>query len=98
MVHGDAELGNFVVCPSPLEIVPIDFESSTLREGLAEDEWQARVEKDLAPLLRHAVLLECALGAQPGTLAELALARLDRLFKEPERFRREIERRSDLDA
>jgi hypothetical protein len=98
MVHGDAELGNFVVCPSPLEIVPIDFESSSLREGASDEEWQARIDKDLDPLLRHAVLLECALGAQPGTLAELALARIDRLFREPDRFRREIERRSDLDA
>jgi len=43
------------------------------------------------------VLLEVSLGAQSGTFAELAAARMDKLFKDANRFRREIGRRSDLD-
>ncbi len=95
--HGDTELHNFIVCPSPLEILPIDFEGAAERTGMADDDWNARVEKDVAPLLRQAVLLECALGAQAGPYAELAHARMKKLFKDGERFGREIERRSDLD-
>lgn len=98
LVHGDTDLRNFVVCPSPLEIVPIDFESASLRGSLSDEEWQERVNKDLDPLLRHAVLVECCLGAQQGKLAELAWKRIDALFKDPDRFRREIEQRADLDA
>jgi hypothetical protein len=96
--HGDTELHNFVVCPSPLEILPIDFEGASERAAMADDDWNYRVDKDTAPLLRQAVLLECALGVQAGAFAELAHARMSKLFKDGERFRREIERRSDLDS
>jgi hypothetical protein len=95
--HGDTELHNFVVCPSPLEILPIDFEGAAERTGLDDDAWNYRVEKDLVPLLRQAVLLECGLGAQSGEFAEAAHTRMAKLFRDGERFRREIERRSDLD-
>jgi len=95
--HGDTELHNFVVCPSPLEILPIDFEGAAERTGLANEDWEYRVKKDTAPLLRQAVLLECALGTQVGAFAELARSRMNELFRDGERFRREIERRSDLD-
>jgi len=95
--HGDTELHNFVVCPAPLEILPIDFEGAAERAGMADDDWNYRVEKDMAPLLRQAVLLECGLGAQSGAFAEAAQARMGKLFRDGERFRREIERRSDLD-
>jgi hypothetical protein len=95
--HGDAELHNFIVCAAPLEILPIDFEGATLRAGMADDDWQYRVQRDLDPLLRQAVLLQVSLGPQTGKYAELATARMPALFKDPERFRREIERRADLD-
>ena len=98
LVHGDAVLQNFVVCPSPLEILPIDFESSARRDELADEEWQKRVEVDLDALFTHAVYLMCALGPQPGAFAEGALARIERLLKAPERFRHAIEQRSDFDG
>jgi hypothetical protein len=97
-VHGDAVLQNFVVCPSPLEIVPIDFESSAQKDGLSDAEWEQRVQADFDPLLTHAVFLLCALGVQPGPLASAALARMDHVLRAPERFRLAIERRSELDA
>ncbi|HTQ06975.1 MAG TPA: hypothetical protein VMI54_24120 [Polyangiaceae bacterium] len=97
LAHGDAELHNFIVCPSPVEIVPIDFEGALERGELSDEDWAYRVNRDLEPLLRHAVLLEVSLGAQAGPLAELAEARMPALFKDPDRFHREIERRSDLD-
>jgi hypothetical protein len=98
MVHGDAVLKNFIVCPSPLEILPIDFESSARRDGLSATEWENRTQADLDPLLTHATFLLCALGSQPGQLAEAALAEIDRLLRAPERFRLAIERRSELDG
>jgi hypothetical protein len=98
LVHGDAVLQNFIVCSSPLEILPIDFEASRRREDLADPEWQRSVQSDLDPLLMHAVFLLCTLGVQPGALAEAALSRMGRLLRSPERFRREIERRSELEG
>lgn len=90
--HGDAELHNFIVCPSPLDIFLIDYEAAARKDELEEAEWQKRCRDDLRPLLREAILLECRLGPQPGTFAEAARARLeDGLFKDPERFRREID-------
>jgi hypothetical protein len=98
LAHGDTELHNFIVCPAPLEILPIDFEGAMERKSeMSDDDWAYWAQRDLDPLLRHAVLLEVALGAQAGPLAESARARMDKLFKDPERFRREIERRADLD-
>jgi len=90
MGHGDAELHNFIVCPSPLEIVVIDFEVAARRSDLTSDVESARMRADCAPMLREAVFLLCALGPQPGRLAELARESLSELFKDPERFRREI--------
>ncbi len=97
LAHGDTELRNFVVCSSPLEIVPIDFEGAQRKAALEEDAWEARCLLDFDPVLRQAVLLQCALGAQPGRLAELATGRMALLFKEPDRFRRAIEQQSDLE-
>jgi hypothetical protein len=94
LAHGDAELHNFIVCPSPLEIVMIDFEVAVRREACTEAAWLSTCRKDLTPLLREAVLLQCSLGPQPGALAELANARIDASFKDPERFRRELDRRA----
>jgi len=97
LAHGDAELHNFIVCAAPLEILPIDFEGATERGDLSDDDWQFRTTRDLDPLLRHAVLIQVALGPQTGRLAELAEARMPKLFKDPDRFKREIERRESLD-
>ena len=90
LAHGDAELHNFIVCPSPLEIVMIDFEVALRRDAAAPDVWAATCAKDLVPIAREAVLLQCALGPQPGALAQFALAHIDRSFKDPDRFRREL--------
>jgi hypothetical protein len=97
LAHGDTELRNFVVCPSPLELVPIDFEAGVVRESTDEAVWEERCSRDLDPVLRQAVLLQCGLGAQSGKLAEYAAARISRLFKDPQRFLREIGRQSDLE-
>ncbi len=97
LAHGDTELRNFVVCSSPLEIVPIDFEAAQRKEALDEDAWQSRCALDLDSILRQAVLLQCCLGAQPGRMAELARARMPKLFRDPERFQRAIEQQSDLE-
>ena len=98
LCHGDTELHNFIVCPAPLEILPIDFEGAQERKPeMSDEDWAYWTQRDLDPLLRHAVLLEVSLGAQSGTFAELAAARMDKLFKDANRFRREIGRRSDLD-
>ena len=88
--HGDTELHNFIVCPSPLEIVMIDFEASQRKTDLKEELWTKRLAADLAPLLKEAVFLQCCLGPQPGELADLSRTRLGELFKDPERYRQEI--------
>ncbi len=90
LAHGDAELHNFIVCPSPLEVIVIDFEASVRRESMDEAAWAKRREDDLAPLLREAVYVACALGQQPGPLAEAAWERMDALFSDADRFRRAI--------
>jgi hypothetical protein len=88
--HGDAELHNCIVCPSPLQPILIDFEAAALRTALG-DEWTARCAADLEPLLREAVYLQCALGRQPSHLGELSWVRLPQLFRSSDRFRRAIE-------
>jgi len=95
LAHGDAELHNFVVCPSPLELVLIDFEAAQRKDTLDEAAWRARCEADLVPLLREAVFLQCALGRQEGPLAELAWEQMAGLFRAPDRFRRAIDDQSD---
>lgn len=95
MAHGDAELHNFIVCPSPLEMMLIDFESAIYKRDLDDDAWAKRQALDLAPVLREAVFLQCALGRQTGALAEAAEARMDALFRSAKRFRREIARQAE---
>jgi hypothetical protein len=97
LAHGDAELHNCIVCPAPLEPLWIDFEVAVRRGGLTDADWDRRREADLAPFLREAVYLQCALGRQPSPLGELAWARLDQLFpRAPDRFRRAIETRAEV--
>ncbi len=95
LAHGDAELHNFVVCPSPLELVIVDFEAAIKRDGLDEEAWRARRALDLAPLLREAVFLQCTLGRQQGPLADASWSEMDGLFRSPDRFRRAIELHPD---
>ena len=96
LAHGDAELHNCIICPSPLEPVLIDFESAARRETMTDADWKRRCELDLQPILREAVYLQCALGRQSGRLGELAWSHLDRLFKSPQRFRHAIESRAQV--
>jgi hypothetical protein len=96
LTHGDAQLHNFIVCHAPLDILPIDFDMSVLRETVSEEQWGHHCAADLEPLLRVAVFLQCALGAQEGPLAELSLGRLDSLFERSAPFRRAIEERARL--
>jgi hypothetical protein len=94
LAHGDAELHNFVVCPAPLETVVVDFEAAVLKDALDADGWEKRKQLDLDPLLRLAALLQCSLGAQPGELAERCASRMPALFRDPNKFVREMDRQS----
>lgn len=96
LAHGDAELHNFVVAASPLEVVPIDFEGGLLQDSLSPAAWEKRQQLDTAALLKEAIYLMCALGPQEGPFAEAALERVGQLFKRPDSFKREIERRLEL--
>ena len=98
MVHGDAELVNFIVCPSPLEVVPIDFETAQAREAMDEEAWQKATARDLEQRLREAIFLQCALGRQSGALADQSWERLETLFKKPKRFSRAALERTGLPA
>jgi hypothetical protein len=91
LAHGDAELHNCIISHAPLEPVLIDFESAVRRDSVDQPAWERRRELDLAPLLREAIYLQCALGAQPSALGELSRKRLTRLFERPEPFRHAIE-------
>jgi hypothetical protein len=95
VAHGDAELHNVVVCPAPLEVVWVDFESAVKKDDLDDKAWEARVQEDLAPTLREAVFLQCTLGRQQGRLADASWTALDRLFAAPDPFRRAIEEQHD---
>lgn len=96
LAHGDAELHNIIVCPSPLEPILIDFEVAVRRDAVSAEAWDKRCKLDLEPLLREAVYLQCVLGRQSSRLGELSWTRLPELFRSPERFRRAIEMQADL--
>jgi predicted trehalose synthase len=96
LAHGDAELHNFIVCPTPLELILIDFEGSVSRDTQSKEAWEKRCALDLEPLLREAVYLQCALGKQQGKLAERSLERMALLLKQPEQFQRAIELRASV--
>lgn len=96
LTHGDAELHNFIVCPAPLDVLPIDFDMAVQRDTVSDEQWQARCASDLEPLLKVAIYLQCALGAQPGALGELSRERCDALFTRSDAFRRAIESRAGL--
>lgn len=94
MVHGDMELHNITVAPSPAEAVLIDFELSRRRADLTDAEWQKFVAADFTELLKEAVYLQCALGKQPGPLAGMAMEKIGDLFPSPGRFERRIRRQA----
>ncbi len=96
ITHGDAQLHNFIVCYAPVEVIPIDFDMSVAREAVGEEAWRAECDRDLEQLLKIAVFVQCALGAQPGELGGLSLARMDTLFERSEPFRRAIADRASL--
>lgn len=96
LAHGDTELQNFIVCPAPLEVILVDFETAVLRESVDEAAWQKRIELDRAPLLREAIFLQVALGRQRGPLADESWAAASTLFRDGARLRRGIERHGSL--
>lgn len=93
-VHGDMELHNIAVSPSPVEVVLIDFELAKRKKDIALAEWDKLVEADFTELLKEAIYLQCALGRQPGPLADMAMDRIARLFPSPGRFERKIRRQA----
>ena len=95
VAHGDAELHNIVVCPSPLEVVLVDFESVVKKDEVDEKAWEARIDEDLGPILQEAAFLQCTLGRQQGRLADASWAALGRLFTAPDPFRRAIQEQHD---
>lgn len=96
IAHGDLELHNLIVCGSPLECIIIDFEATARKDELSPAEFEKRLGTDFVPMLKEAVLLQCALGPQPGPLAELARQRIGELFKRPDRFLAEIGEQSKI--
>jgi hypothetical protein len=96
LAHGDTELHNIIVCPAPLEPILVDFEAALRRETVAAGAWEARCKRDLEPLLREAIFLQCALGRQPSALGELSWSRLAELFRAPDRFQRAIELQAEV--
>jgi len=89
VAHGDLELHNLIICPSPLDVMIIDFENAVPRE-VDERVFESKCDADLENILREAVFLQCCLGGQEGPLAEQAADRMGKLFKAPDRFLREI--------
>jgi hypothetical protein len=86
LTHGDAHLHNFIVCPSPLEVVPIDFEIGVLKDSVTPEVWEQRCEADRQHLLKLAIYLQCALGRQRGPLADHAMSRLAHLVRPADTF------------
>jgi len=96
MTHGDAQLHNFIVCSAPLDVLPVDFDMAVVRDAEGDEAWDLRCARDLDPILKVAVFLQCALGAQEGPLAGLALGQMDRLLVRSAPFRRAIKARASL--
>jgi hypothetical protein len=90
------ELHNIAVAPSPAGAVLIDFELAKWKKDLTAGDWDKAVKSDFIELLKEAVYLQCALGRQPGPLADLAMARIGELFPSPGRFERKIRRQASV--
>jgi hypothetical protein len=98
LAHGDAELHNFIVCPTPLELVLIDFEGAVKQATVTAEVWDKRCATDLEPILREAIYLQCALGKQDSYLGKLSFERVDKLVKYPDQFFRAIDARQSVSA
>jgi hypothetical protein len=94
LTHGDAHLHNFIVCPSPLEVVPIDFEIGVLKDSVSPELWEQRCQSDRQHLLQLAVYLQCALGQQRGPLARESMAAIERLVRPADTFQSVITERT----
>jgi hypothetical protein len=86
LTHGDAHLHNFIVCPSPLEVVPIDFEIGVLKDSVTPDVWEQRCQADRQHVLKLAIYLQCALGQQRGPLARESMASIAQLVRPADTF------------
>jgi hypothetical protein len=89
--HGDAQLQNYIVSPSPLAVMLIDFEAAALRDSCDDEQWQKRIANDFQPLLHEAALLQATLGRQQGALADQSLKMIPKLFKDAARVMRYVE-------
>jgi hypothetical protein len=94
LTHGDAHLHNFIVCPSPLEVLPIDFEIGLLRSEVSEEVWVQRCQADRQHLSKLAIYLQCALGRQRGPLARESMASIELLVRPVAPFHDAIEERT----
>lgn len=96
IAHGDLELHNVIVTRAPAGTELIDFENAVRRDEVDAAKWEEVCAADFRELLRLAVFVQCGLGAQSGALADRTAEALDagELVKSPERFAREIGRRS----
>jgi serine/threonine protein kinase len=94
LVHGDMELHNIAVAPSPVGAVLIDFELARRKKDLSPEEWAKLTKADFPELLKEAIYLQCALGRQPGPMADMAMERIGELFPSPGRFERSIRRQA----
>jgi hypothetical protein len=66
------------------------------KRGLSDADWDKAVRADFTELLKEAVYLQCALGRQPGPLADMAMERIAELFPSPGRFERTIRRQASV--
>jgi hypothetical protein len=96
LTHGDTQLQNFIVSPTPLEVIMIDFEATESRESTDEANWNKRRTADFAPLLHEALLLQVTLGRQRGALADQACGRAPELFRDAKRVMRYIEQLEEI--
>jgi hypothetical protein len=94
LTHGDAHLHNFIVCPSPLQVLPIDFEIGVLKDDVSPEVWEQRCQADRQHVLKLAIYLQCALGQQRGALASESMAAIERLVRPAEAFQGMIAERT----
>lgn len=94
LAHGDMELHNITIAPAPAEAVLIDYELAKEQREMSAADWEKLVRADFAELLKEAVFLQCALGRQPGPMADMAMQRIGELFPSPGRFERHIRRQA----
>jgi len=86
LTHGDAHLHNFIVCPSPLEVLPIDFEIGVSRDSVTPEVWEQRCQADRQHVLKLAIYLQCALGRQRGPLSRESMTRIALLVRPADTF------------